>query len=409
MHVVIVGAGLSGLCCARTLLASGATVTVLDASDAIGGRVRTDVVEGFRLDRGFQVLLTSYPEVQRVLDLDALDLQPFSPGAEVWLGSAFATVSDPFREPLAALPTALSPVGTFADKLRVLNLRQSVRAGIVDDLWERPETTTIDALRNRYGFSDLMIEQFFRPFLGGVLLDPSLVGSSRAFEFYFRMFSEGDAAVPAMGMQAIPEQLATAIPPETMRFNTRVESVQAGRATLASGEVLDADAVVVATEGPEAARLTGTGETERKSTVCLYWAADSPPVDHTMLMLDGTGNGPVNNVQVMSNVAPTYAPDGQTLISASVLGTPEATDEALEQAARTQLRGWFGAKTERWRHLRTDRVTYALPDLLSLEPPERPLALDSGVFVTGDHRRNASINGAMVAGRHAAEAVLASQ
>ncbi len=406
MHVVIVGAGLSGLCCARTLLASGASVTVLDAADAVGGRVRTDVVDGFRLDRGFQVLLTAYPEVQRVLDLDALDLQPFASGAEVWLGESFATVADPFRDPLAAIPTALSPVGTLADKLRVLGLRQSVRAGIVDDLWQRPETTTIGALRSRYGFSAAMIEQFFRPFLGGVLLDPALLGSSRAFEFYFRMFSEGDAALPARGMQAIPEQLAEAIPPEALRLNTRVESVTPREVTLASGETLRADAVVVATEGPEAARLTGVGETAAKSTVCLYWAADSPPVDHTTLMLDGTGGGPVNNIQILSNVAPSYAPEGQTLVSASVLGTPEADDAALEASARAQLRGWFGAKTERWRFLRADRVTYALPDLAHLEPPERPLALGSGLFVTGDHRRNASINGAMVAGRHAAEAVL---
>lgn len=406
MHVAIVGAGLSGLCCARTLLASGATVTVFDAADAVGGRVRTDVVDGFRLDRGFQVFLTAYPEARRVLDYDALDLRPFSPGARIWTDAGWAGVGDPFREPLAAIPTVLSPVGTFADKLRVLKLRQSVRAGRVDDLWDRPETTTMDALRRRYGFSEQMVDTFFRPFLGGVLLDRDLGASSRAFEFYFRMFSTGDAAVPARGMQAIPEQLAEALPPEALRLNTRVESVAPGEVVLASGETVTADAVVIATEGPEAQRLVGEGEPESKGTTCLYWAADTAPTDDPILLLDGTGTGPVNNAQVMSAVSPDYAPEGQALISASIIGTPEGDEADIEGAARAQLRGWFGAGVDDWRFLRADRIRYALPDLPSLEPPERPLALAPGLFVTGDHRRNASINGAMVAGRHAAEAVL---
>ena len=408
MHVVIVGAGLSGLCCARTLHASGATVTVLDAADAVGGRVRTDLVDGFRLDRGFQVFLTAYPEARRVLDYDALDLQPFASGAKVWTGGSFATVADPFRRPLAALPTVLSPVGTLRDKLRVLALRQSVRAGRVDDLWYRPETTTLDALRQRYGFSPKMVDTFFRPFLGGVLLDPDLGASSRAFEFYFRMFSEGHAALPARGMQAIPEQLAAFLPRTAIRLHTRAQSVGPRRVTLASGENIDADAVVVATEGPEALRLVGEGVTEHKSTLCLYWAAPAPPTGDAMLLLDGTGEGPLNNVQILSNVAPSYAPDGQALVSASVLGAPEARDAEIEGAARAQLGRWFGAEVGLWRFLRADRIPYALPDLPSLEPPERPLSLGDGLFVTGDHRRNASINGAMVAGRHAAEAVLAS-
>ena len=409
MHVAIVGAGLAGLCCARALRDAGARVTLLDAADRVGGRVRTDRVDGFTLDRGFQVHLTAYPEARRVLDYDALDLRRFESGARVWTGSAWATVADPFRRPMAALPTALAPVGTLADKLRVLGLRQSVRAGTVRDLWERPETTVLDALRRRYGFSSAMVDTFFRPFLGGILLDRELGASSRAFEFYFRMFSEGYAAVPATGMQAIPEQIAAGLTPEAVRLGARVDAVTDRSVTLASGETVDAEAVVVATDGPEAHRLTGTGTTAAKGTVCLYWAADAPPVDSATLLLDGTGSGPVNNAQVMSNVAPEYAPEGQALVGASVIGAGLGDDAALERAARAQLRGWFGAQTDGWRFLRADRVTYALPDLPSLEPPERPARLASGVYLAGDHRRNASINGAMLSGRHTAEAVLQAQ
>ena len=408
IDVAIVGGGLSGLACARALTARGITCAVFEASDAVGGRVRTDRADGYQIDRGFQVLLTAYPEAAAVLDYDALDLRAFDPGARVWLGDGFQTVGDPFRRPLQALPTLFADVGSLLDKLKVLRLRRDVTSGSFDALWERPETTTEVALRERYGFSDRMIERFFRPFLGGVFLDSSLQDSSRAFEFYFRMFSTGSAAVPAAGMQAIPEQMAAALPEGTVRLGARVTGLAPGEIQVAGGEAVACRAVVVATEAPGVPPLLPEVDPPpSKSTRQLAWTADVAPTEAPVLMLDGVGTGPVNNVQVMSAVAPSYAPAGKTLVTASVLGHSDLTEDAIETAARDQLRGWFGDAVNGWRLLRSDRILHALPDLASLDPPERPARVRDGVYVTGDWRRNASINGALVAGRHAAEAVAA--
>ena len=404
--VAIVGAGLAGLACARTLAQRGVSCAVFEAADAVGGRVRTDIVDGFRIDRGFQVLLTAYPEASAVLDYRALDLRPFAPGALVRLGGRFERVGDPFRDPLSVFPTAIARVGTLADKLRVLSLRAAVRQGTPESLWQRPEVSTEAALRTRYGFSARMVDRFFRPFLGGVLLDRDLRASSRAFEFYFRMFSEGDVVVPALGMQAIPEQIAAALPPGTVRLNAAVAHVEPDGSglRLESGEAVACRAVVVAVEAPAVARLVpGVAVPASKATVQIAWAAAAAPDARPVLMLDGDGAGPVNNVQVMSNVAPTLAPDGQALVTASVLGDPAEPDDALDAAARAQMRTWFGPAVDGWRTLSAVRVPHALPDLPSVEPPEREAHVRGGLFLTGDWLRNGSIDGALVAGRHAAE------
>ncbi|MEM9667041.1 MAG: FAD-dependent oxidoreductase, partial [Bacteroidota bacterium] len=181
--VLIIGGGLAGLSCARVLQHQGVSYTLMEASDALGGRVRTDEVDGFLLDRGFQVLLTAYPETERQLDYQRLGLRSFYDGALVFTGRGFQRVADPRRQPSAAWSTLRASVGSVADKLRILRLRQAVTRPPLQTLFERPETSTLDALRTRYGFSDTMIERFFRPFFGGIFLDQSLAASSRMFEF----------------------------------------------------------------------------------------------------------------------------------------------------------------------------------------------------------------------------------
>ncbi len=405
--VVVVGAGLAGLCCARELHAAGLDVLILERGDAPGGRVRTDEVDGFLLDRGFQVLLTAYPEARRTLDYERLGLRPFESGALIRRDGGFARISDPFRHPLLALQSLNGAPGSLPDKFRVARLRRRLSRFSLNELLTAPQVTTAEALR-REGFSSDLVDSFFRPFLGGVFLDPALETSSRLFAFVFKLFTEGEAALPAAGMQAVPRQLAESLPEEAFRFGATAESAAPGEVVLAGGERLSAPAVVVAADGPEAARLTGAVEAPAaRAVTTLHYAAGSSPVGEPVLVLNGEGRGLVNDLCVPSDVAPSYAPPGAALISATVLGVPRLADDALDAAVRDQLHGWFGAQVDGWRLLRVRRIPFALPAQppAALDPAERPARVRDGLFVCGDHRDTASIQGAMASGRRAAAAV----
>ena len=405
--VIVIGAGISGLCCAAELAADGADVLVLERGAAPGGRIRTDTVDGFLLDRGFQVLLTAYPEARRVLDYERLGLRPFAAGALVRHRGRVLRIADPMRHPLAALHGLFEGPGSLADKLRVLRLRRRLARCSLNELLTAPQVPTAEALR-REGFSAELIDAFFRPFFGGVFLDTSLATSSRLFAFVFKLFAEGEAALPAAGMQAIPDQLATRLPAGALRCGVTVERAAQGEVTLAGGERLSAGAVVVAADGPEAARLTGAIEAPAaRAVTCLHYAAERSPLGEPVLVLDGDGEGPVNDLCVPSDVAPSYAPPGAALVSASVPGIPRLADEALDAAVRGQLRRWFGVQVDAWRTLSVRRIPFALPAQppAALAEPQRPVRLREGLYVCGDHRDTASIQGALVSGRRAAAAV----
>ena len=405
---VVVGGGLAGLACARHLTAAGVPCTVLEASDGLGGRARTDEVDGFLLDRGFQVFLTAYPEAGRVLDLPRLELREFYPGALVRADGAFHRVADPFRRPLDAARALRAPVYRLRDLRARATMRARARSGTVEALLSRRDRPAIEALRE-LGLSDRIVERFFRPFLGGVFLDRELATSSRMLEFVVRMFSQVYAALPAAGMGALARQLADGLPPGTVRLAARVSAVHAGAVVLESGEHVEARAVVVATGGDTAAQLAPDLAAPPWLGGCtIYYAAERAPVEGPYLVLDGDGDGPVNELAVVSEVAPSYAPDGQALVSASVVGVPDADDVELERRVRVQLRAWFGDAVDGWRHLRTYRIEHALPARLppALEPVDRRVRFGASLFVCGDHRDTASIEGALVSGRRAAQSLI---
>ncbi|MEK7753284.1 MAG: FAD-dependent oxidoreductase, partial [Acidobacteriota bacterium] len=255
-----------------------------------------------------------------------------------------------------------------------------------------------------------LIDRFFRPFFGSIFLDSKLHASSRMFEFIFRMLAEGEVAVPAKGMGAIPAQIAGRLPEGSIWRQAKAASVEPGLVRLESGEELRARCVVVATEGPEAAHLTGAfpAPASRPAT-CVYYAAPEPPVADPILVLNGNNKWPVNNICVLSQVAPEYAPQGQSLVSVTVLGRNTSSDAALEPAVRRQLLRWFGRGVKDWRPLAIYRIPHAQPDQVPPAIPveQLPVRISPGLYVCGDHRDNASINGALVSGRRAAEAILA--
>lgn len=388
-EVIVVGAGLAGLSCATHLTRAGVDVVVQEASDTVGGRVRTDVVDGVLLDRGFQVHNTGYPEARRMLDHDRLELRPFAAGALIRVGDRLHPVGDPRRQPAWLLKTATAPIGSLADKAAVVALAARAALTPVPRLLAAPERSTYDHLRAHH-LSDTTIDRFLRPFLSGVFLEEDLSTSSHFFDMVWRSFARGNQAVPARGMGAIPQQLADGLPAGVLQLSSPVSRLPTARA------------VVVATDASSAARLVpGLIAPAFRRVTTHYHLADAVPQQDKAILLDGDRSGPVTNSVVLTNVAPSYAP-GRVLVSSSVV-----TGDSSEPAVRSHLATLYGVATSGWQHV----AAYDLPEALpSMAPPlgdlRKPVRLADGLYVCGDHRDTASIQGALVSGRRAAAAVL---
>ena len=401
MDVIIVGAGLAGLAAAVDLQSRGHEVRILEASDGVGGRVRTDDVgDGHLADRGFQILLSAYPEARDMLDYDALDLRAFAPGSLIRWNGAFHHLGDPLRDPSSLLPTLRAPVGSPLDKARILKWRLETARGPVSALWQREDVTAATRLEE-LGFSDAMRERFLRPLFAGITLEPDLQGSSRVIDFVFRMLATGDAVVPAKGMGAIPEQLAAKLGDHVLLRQPVVE-VGGNHVVMASGERHEADAVVVATGVDSARELAGTPERPWRGVTTVWFGADEAPHGERLLALNGHGVTPINSMAVMSNVAPAYAPAGKATIQVSA----PSLDEGLADAMTETLVQWYGPDVRNWERLRVDRIAKAQPaQLTGLDRPGAVRA-PSGAVVCGDHTTDASINGALAAGRAGARLVV---
>ena len=406
--VVIVGAGLAGLCCAIKLHENNVPFVILEASDRVGGRVTTDIVRGFQLDRGMQLFHTAYPEAKRLLKYDALDLHKISATALVWFGGKLHKASDPFRDSMTAIPNLLSPIGTLPDRVKAGLLRQQILNKSVQEIFDEKDSQTKAALHN-HQFSESMVNRFFQPFLAGVFLEKDLRTSSKMFEFIFSMLANGQTMLPARGMRAIPEQLASRLPSERIILDVKVAAVSDYYLQLDTGDEIDAAAVVVATDGPDASLLLrDLPKVRSHSVTCVYFESDKPPINEAAIVLNGEGYGRVNSVFVPSLVSPSYAPSGRSLITVTALGDPFDSDSAADSQIKSELSQWFKADVASWRFLKMYRITNAVPDQSPplLNRAERAVKFRPGMYVCGDHRDNATINGAMVSGRRAAEALL---
>jgi phytoene dehydrogenase-like protein len=433
--VAIAGGGLAGLVAARRLAEAGLNVTLFERREEVGGRVRSRTVDGYTLDRGFQVLFTAYPAVREELDLAALDLRAFSPGATIARPDHRSTLADPLRDPRSLLASAVNGDVSFADKLRTLRLRRALVDEDTERLFDGPDETVREYLR-RWGFSERFLDNFAAPFYGGITLDRSLATDAGVFRYTFAMLSRGKTAVPAAGMGAIPGQLAARAREagatiETGTAVTGVDGVGAGDGDASDGgdassdghasgtgevtleldgETATADAAVVATDPKTAHELTGvdTISTEARSCVTQYFAMDERTLDTGRRILLNAANDRPNTVAPLSAVAPEYAPDGRTLLCATTLGSPDASDEELATRTRDALATWYPEhRFDGVELLETDRIEFAQfaqprgfrDDLPAVDAPAGP------VFLAGDYTSWSSIQGAMESGQVAARAV----
>jgi phytoene dehydrogenase-like protein len=403
--VVIVGAGLAGLCAAHHLVAAGVTVAVLESSPRVGGRMASDWVGGFRLGPGNHLLNTSFPELRRTPGLHGLRLRTLSPGVLVRGGGRSYRVGDP-RRPREAFSAARAPIGNALDKARLGAAFARLAAIPTDRLLVRPETTTAESLSAR-GFSPRMVDGFLRPLLSALLSDPELTTSSRCADLVLRGFARGRLCVPEGGASSIPELLAATLPPGCVRLGERVTSVSTNEVTTAEHGTTTCRAVVVATDARAAVDLLPGLRLPRFHRVTtVHHAVESTPLREPALVL-AADRGPVAYTVVASEVDPGCAPPGQALVSTTVLGDPGRFGDGeagLDRAVRGHLAELYRTSTAGWRLLAVHRG--AVPAMDAPHHVHRPVRVLSGLYVCGDHRDVGTAQGALYSGRRAARHVL---
>lgn len=407
LDVVVVGAGLSGLACARELDGHGLDVRVLEASHVVGGRVRSDRVDGFTLDRGFQVLNTAYPELPRFVDLDRLDLRAFDPFVGVHLDGVRVTIGNPVQRP-TSLPTLLSvPVGGVYGRLATGVYAGGCVTLPTHRLRARPDVSSAEAWRSA-GIPTDMVNGILRPFFSGVLLEQGMTTSRRFTDMMVRMFALGRSTVPAKGMQALPEQIASALPEGVLALSTPVSRVDSRHVETPDGRV-SARAVVVCTDPWTAASLLQDRMEmpEPRGVTTVYHSAPDFPEASATLLLDADSS-PLANTIALSKAAPEYAPAGRVLVSSSMVHG-SVPDDVDGPEMRRVLARLHCTDTSRWELIATYDLPHALPGMPAPHPMRKPVRLSydgDWVYVAGDHRDTSSLQGALVSGRRAAKAVL---
>jgi phytoene dehydrogenase-like protein len=406
--ITIIGAGIAGLTAAVYLHRKGFKIQILEASDHAGGRIKTDLVDGFRLDKGFQVLLTEYPETKALLDYEKLNLKRFLPGATVLYENGQFEIADPFRRPSAFFSTVFAPVGTLKDKINTFFLKNKLVKISVPSIFNQTETETILQLK-KYGFSTKMIDRFYKPFFSGIFLENDLKTSSNMFDFVMKMFSEGDAALPELGMEEIPKQLIAMLPEDSIKYNMKVNAIENNKIICENGKHLEADTTIIATEAIGlASNYISKDKQNFHQVTNVYFAAKIAPTQKAVVVLNAAVNKKwVTNLTVLTNVSKKYSSDERVLISVSLNGNPNVKDETLAKNMQSELIKWYGNQVNDWKMIKVYRINYALPNQEKVfnEVLDTELQLDKNVFICGDYLMNGSINAAMKSGRLVAELI----
>lgn len=403
--VIIIGAGLAGLTAAKFLKQFGFSIKIFEASDGVGGRVRTFKKDGFLLDKGFQVLLGAYPVAKEILDFKALKLKPFLSGAKVLHHNGISNVVDPLRQPSGLFETIFSPIGNLKDKFLMLKLKLVLYTKNVEQIFEEEEQST-KAFLMQYGFSEKMITNFFVPFLGGIFLEKELTTSSRMFNFVFKMFGEGEALLPEEGIQAIPNQLAEGLQADELFLNTRVAHINKNEITLDNGSLYEADYILIATNELNLPTFKVKEPGNFRKVLNLYFKTKTKPFTDALIGLVAKPNCLVNNIAVLDNVSPSYNTGDQFLISLSIIDNIfNVSLEEIINKSKDELSFWFDVSD--WEYVDKFEINYALPnqDSIIYKPKPESLVIDTNIYICGDYLTNGSLNAAMLNGKTTADLI----
>lgn len=400
----IIGAGISGLIAAKVLENHGYHPAILEATKSVGGRVKSDIVEGYTLDHGFQVLLTSYPAAKKYLNFNALDLQELLPGATIFQQGKSQTIGDPIRNISLLLPTIFSFVGSISDKIKILKLNTILKNKKIDAIFSETEKTTLQYLKD-FGFSGKIITQFFKPFFSGIFLEPNLETSSRMFEFVYKMFGNGFAAIPKNGMQEIPNQLFNSLENTKIQFETRVKEVKNNQIILNDGTEIETNFTIIATEASSLISNLKNQEIEWKSCDTLYFECKTSVFKKPIIGLIADENAFINNIFYHTSIA-TSTTNKNELLSVTIVKNHSLNEVDLIEKIKNDLTQFCGIADVTF--LKRYEIKKALPKLTNLqyELSSTETQLNSSVFLAGDILLNGSLNAAMIAGERAALGVI---
>lgn len=396
----IIGAGVSGLIAAKVLEDHGYHPILLEATDRAGGRVKSDIIRGYTLDHGFQVLLTAYPAAKKYLDLEALELQKFMPGAVIFDSGKQRILGDALRDISLLIPTLFSGIGIFSDKLKVLKLNNRLKRKSLSALFMEKEQTTLSYLKV-FGFSNQMINRFFKPFFTGIFLEPDLNTSSRMFQFVYKMFGEGYAALPKSGIEAIPKQLAQNLKKTTFRYNTLVSRLKNEEIVLEHGEIVKTDYTIVATEVADLIGNVSNQPLDWNSCETLYFETKTRVVSKPFIGLVANSTALINNLFYHTSLENSGNPENE-LLSVTVVKKHNLSPDALIAQVEEELKRHCNIKALKF--IKKYTISKALPKINSLQYELSPseTRLTSHIFIAGDTQLNGSLNAAMISGEKAA-------